>query len=159
MGLDNEMLANAIQNWLQQEKIESTIKVDEDGSFVIRAVFYHSVGWREPNMAIEAGNKDELEQSNRIKNFLRQPIEFKRNFGEDRMDIFAGVHVHVKTLKMSPDTLTTVVQTMGHELTVYNSKESKDEMIFVFRDFINARGADNYADAGVADVQITDYRS
>ena len=30
---------------------------------------------------------------------------------------------------------------------------------FVFRDFINARGADNYADAGVDDVQITDYRS
>ena len=30
---------------------------------------------------------------------------------------------------------------------------------FVFRDFINARGADNYADAGTDDVQITDYRS
>ena len=29
---------------------------------------------------------------------------------------------------------------------------------FVFRDFINARGADNYADAGVDDTQITDYR-
>ena len=29
---------------------------------------------------------------------------------------------------------------------------------FVFREFINARGADNYADAGVDDVQITDYR-
>ena len=29
---------------------------------------------------------------------------------------------------------------------------------FAFRDFINARGADNYADAGVADTQITDYR-
>ena len=28
---------------------------------------------------------------------------------------------------------------------------------FVFRDFINARGADNYADAGVDDVQIADY--
>ena len=29
---------------------------------------------------------------------------------------------------------------------------------FAFRDFINARGADNYADAGVDDAQITDYR-
>ena len=29
---------------------------------------------------------------------------------------------------------------------------------FVFRDFINARGADNYADAGIDDTQITDYR-
>jgi len=29
---------------------------------------------------------------------------------------------------------------------------------FVFRDFINARGADNYADAGVDDSQVTDYR-
>ena len=29
---------------------------------------------------------------------------------------------------------------------------------FVFREFINARGANNYADAGVDDVQITDYR-
>jgi isopenicillin N synthase-like dioxygenase len=29
---------------------------------------------------------------------------------------------------------------------------------FVFRDFINARGADNYADAGVDDTQISDYR-
>ncbi len=29
---------------------------------------------------------------------------------------------------------------------------------FVFRDFISARGADNYADAGTADAQISDYR-
>jgi isopenicillin N synthase-like dioxygenase len=29
---------------------------------------------------------------------------------------------------------------------------------FVFRDFISARGADNYADAGTADTQISDYR-
>jgi isopenicillin N synthase-like dioxygenase len=29
---------------------------------------------------------------------------------------------------------------------------------FSFREFIDARGADNYADAGVADAQITDYR-
>lgn len=29
---------------------------------------------------------------------------------------------------------------------------------FVFRDFLNARGADNYADEGVDDVQVTDYR-
>jgi isopenicillin N synthase-like dioxygenase len=29
---------------------------------------------------------------------------------------------------------------------------------FVFREFINARGADNYADAGVADAQIADFR-
>jgi len=29
---------------------------------------------------------------------------------------------------------------------------------FVFRDFINARGADNYADAGIDDTQISDYR-
>ena len=29
---------------------------------------------------------------------------------------------------------------------------------FVFRDFLNARGADNYADEGVEDVQVTDYR-
>ncbi|MGB0115075.1 MAG: 2OG-Fe(II) oxygenase family protein [Ilumatobacteraceae bacterium] len=29
---------------------------------------------------------------------------------------------------------------------------------FVFREFINARGADNYADAGVDDTQIGDYR-
>ncbi|MDX2382027.1 MAG: 2OG-Fe(II) oxygenase family protein, partial [Acidimicrobiia bacterium] len=29
---------------------------------------------------------------------------------------------------------------------------------FVFREFINARGADNYADAGVDDTQISDYR-
>jgi isopenicillin N synthase-like dioxygenase len=29
---------------------------------------------------------------------------------------------------------------------------------FAFREFINARGADNYTDAGVDDVQITDYR-
>lgn len=30
---------------------------------------------------------------------------------------------------------------------------------FEFRQFINARGADNYADAGVEDAQITDYRT
>jgi isopenicillin N synthase-like dioxygenase len=29
---------------------------------------------------------------------------------------------------------------------------------FLFRDFINARGADNYADAGAPDTQISDYR-
>lgn len=29
---------------------------------------------------------------------------------------------------------------------------------FVFREFIDARGADNYADAGTADAQIADYR-
>ena len=29
---------------------------------------------------------------------------------------------------------------------------------FVFRDFLNARGADNYADEGADDVQVTDYR-
>ena len=29
---------------------------------------------------------------------------------------------------------------------------------FAFREFINARGADNYVDAGVEDIQITDYR-
>jgi isopenicillin N synthase-like dioxygenase len=29
---------------------------------------------------------------------------------------------------------------------------------FVFRDLISARGADNYADAGTPDTQISDYR-
>jgi isopenicillin N synthase-like dioxygenase len=66
----------------------------------------------------------------------------------DRMSIPYFFNPHIEAVIAPVDEL--VASDPGAPTPVYRP--------FVFRDFISARGADNYADAGTADAQISDYR-